>query len=84
MVLILWLLWYFLTFHNILQKTGVVGALAAFMYDDFDIKDPRAREIATIRMIAKLPTLAAIAYRTSLVCNFSSNFKILGTSNSLS
>jgi citrate synthase len=46
--------------------TGVVGAMAAFYHDSTDITDPRQREIASIRMIAKIPTLAAMAYKYSL------------------
>ena len=45
---------------------GVVGALSAFYHDSLDIKDPEQRDLATYRMIAKLPTLAAMAYRYSM------------------
>src|SRR4026207_2006932 len=44
---------------------GVVGALSAFYHDSIDIKDPAQREMASIRMIAKMPTIAAMAYRYS-------------------
>jgi len=37
------------------------------MHNDFDIKDPKDRELAAIRIIAKLPTIAAIAFRTANV-----------------
>ena len=46
--------------------TGVVGAMAAFYHDSTDINDPRQREIASIRMIAKMPTIAAMAYKYSV------------------
>jgi citrate synthase len=42
---------------------GVVGAMSAFYHDSTDIDDPRQREIASHRMIAKLPTIAAMAYK---------------------
>jgi citrate synthase len=45
---------------------GVVGALAAFYSDSADISDPVQREIASIRMIAKLPTIVAMAYKYSV------------------
>jgi len=43
-----------------------VGALSAFYHDSIDIKDPRQREMASIRMIAKMPTIAAMAYKYSV------------------
>ena len=45
---------------------GVVGALSAFYHDSTDISDPRLRMIASHRMIAKMPTIAAMAYKYSL------------------
>jgi citrate synthase len=45
---------------------GVVGALSAFYHDSTDIHDPRQREVASHRLIAKLPTLAAMAYKYSV------------------
>jgi citrate synthase len=45
---------------------GVVGALSAFYHDSIDIKDPEQREMASIRMIAKMPTIAAMAYKYSI------------------
>jgi citrate synthase len=42
---------------------GVVGALSAFYHDSTDINDPRQREIASHRLIAKMPTLAAMAFK---------------------
>src|SRR5262249_56886007 len=45
---------------------GGVGALSAFYHDSTDISDPQQREIASIRMIAKMPTIAAMAYKYSV------------------
>ncbi|GIT92159.1 citrate synthase [Jannaschia pagri] len=42
---------------------GVVGAMSAFYHDSTDINDPRQREIASHRLIAKMPTIAAWAYK---------------------
>jgi len=44
---------------------GVVGALSAFYHDSTDINDPRQREIASHRLIAKMPTIAAMAFKYS-------------------
>ena len=52
--------------HPMAVLTGVVGAMAAFYHDSTDINDPVQREIASIRMIAKLPTLAAMVYKYSV------------------
>src|SRR3546814_8707597 len=45
---------------------GVVGAMSAFYHDSTDISDPRQREIASHRLIAKIPTIAAMAYKYSV------------------
>ena len=45
---------------------GVVGALSAFYHDSTDITDPHQRDIASLRMIAKMPTIAAMAYKYSI------------------
>ena len=45
---------------------GVVGAMSAFYHDSTDINDPWQREVAAIRMIAKMPTIAAWAYKYSV------------------
>jgi citrate synthase len=45
---------------------GVVGALSSFYHDSLDIHDPVQREISSIRLIAKMPTLAAMAYKYSV------------------
>ena len=45
---------------------GVVGALSAFYHDSTDITDEWQREVAALRMIAKMPTIAAMAYKYSV------------------
>ncbi len=45
---------------------GVVGALSAFYADSANVNDPIEREISARRMIAKVPTLAAMAYKYSI------------------
>ena len=52
--------------HPMAVMCGVVGALAAFYHDGLDIFDPRHRMIASHRLIAKMPTVAAMAYKYSL------------------
>jgi citrate synthase len=52
--------------HPMAVMCGVVGALAAFYHDGLDIFDPRHRMIASHRLIAKMPTIAAMAYKYSL------------------
>ena len=52
--------------HPMSVLVACVGALAAFYHDSTDINDPRQRELASVRMIAKLPTLAAMAYKYSI------------------
>ena len=51
--------------HPMAVMVGVVGALAAFYHDSTDISDPKHRFVASTRMIAKMPTIAANAYRYS-------------------
>lgn len=51
--------------HPMAIMMGVVGALSAFYHDSLDISDPEQREHAFIRMIAKMPTIAAWAYKYS-------------------
>ncbi|MFD1701646.1 citrate synthase [Methylopila henanensis] len=69
--------------HPMAVLCGVVGALSAFYHDSTDITDPDQREIAAIRMVAKIPTLAAMAYKYSIgqpfvypqnALDFSANF----------
>jgi citrate synthase len=52
--------------HPMAVMVGVVGALSAFYHDSTDINDPKQREIASRRMIAKLPTIAAMAFKYSI------------------
>src|SRR5271156_467226 len=52
--------------HPMAVMCGVVGALSAFYHDSTDINDPRQREIASHRLIAKMPTLAAMAYKYTI------------------
>jgi citrate synthase len=52
--------------HPMAIMVGSVGALSAFYHDSLDISDPEQRNISSIRMIAKLPTLAAMAYKYSI------------------
>jgi citrate synthase len=52
--------------HPMAIVCGVVGAMAAFYHDSVDINDPQQREIASIRMIAKIPTIVAMAYKYSV------------------
>ena len=52
--------------HPMAVVCGVVGAMAAFYHDSTDINDPMQREIASIRLIAKMPTIVAMAYKYSV------------------
>jgi citrate synthase len=52
--------------HPMAVMVGVVGALAAFYHDSLDIHDPSQREISAHRLIAKMPTIAARAYKYSV------------------
>jgi citrate synthase len=52
--------------HPMAIMVGVVGALSAFYHDSTDITDPRQRMVASHRLIAKMPTIAAMAYKYSL------------------
>jgi len=52
--------------HPMAIMTGLVGALSAFYHDSTDINNPEHREIAAIRLIAKMPTLVAMAYKYSV------------------
>jgi citrate synthase len=49
--------------HPMAIMCGVVGAMAAFYHDSTDINDPKQREVASHRLIAKMPTIAAMAYK---------------------
>ncbi len=52
--------------HPMAICCGVVGALSAFYHDSTDISDPHQRMVASYRLIAKMPTIAAMAYKFSL------------------
>ena len=52
--------------HPMAMMLGVVGALSAFYADSANVNDPKEREISSRRMIAKVPTLAAMAYKYSI------------------
>jgi citrate synthase len=49
--------------HPMAVMVGVVGALSAFYHDSLDINNPEHREISAMRLIAKVPTIAAMAYK---------------------
>jgi citrate synthase len=52
--------------HPMAVMVGVVGALSAFYHDSLDINDPQQRELASYRLLGKMPTIAAMAYRYSV------------------
>ena len=52
--------------HPMAVMCGVVGALSAFYHDSTDINDPHHRMVASYRLIAKMPTIAAMAYKFSI------------------
>jgi citrate synthase len=52
--------------HPMAVMCGVVGALSAFYHDSTDIDDPYQRMVASYRLIAKMPTIAAMAYKYSV------------------
>ncbi len=52
--------------HPMAIMCGVVGALSSFYHDSTDIDDPQQRVIASHRLIAKMPTIAAMAYKYSV------------------
>ncbi|MCC0019596.1 MAG: citrate (Si)-synthase [Nitratireductor sp.] len=49
--------------HPMAVMTGVIGALSAFYHDSTDISDPHQRMVASLRMVAKIPTIAAMAFK---------------------
>ena len=49
--------------HPMAVLVGVIGGLSAFYHDSLDINDPENRKVAAIRLIAKMPTITAMAYR---------------------
>jgi citrate synthase len=52
--------------HPMATMVGVVGAMSAFYHDSTDVNDERQREIAAHRLIAKMPTIASMAYKYSI------------------
>ncbi|WP_372885097.1 citrate synthase [Shimia sp.] len=52
--------------HPMAIIVGVIGAMSAFYHDSTDINDPRQREVASHRLIAKVPTIAAMAYKYTI------------------
>ena len=52
--------------HPMAIICGVIGALSAFYHDSLDINNPQHREVSAVRLIAKMPTLAAMAYKYSI------------------
>jgi citrate synthase len=52
--------------HPMSVLVGTVGALASFYHDSLDINDPHHREVSALRLIAKMPTLVAMAYKYSI------------------
>jgi len=52
--------------HPMAIMVGVVGALSAFYHDSLDISNPEQRHLATVRLIAKMPTIAAMAYKYAI------------------
>ncbi|MGV6852064.1 MAG: citrate synthase [bacterium] len=52
--------------HPMAMLTGVVASLAAFYHDSLDMENPEHRNLSAIRLIAKIPTMAAWAYRHSI------------------
>jgi citrate synthase len=52
--------------HPMAVMVGVTGALSAFYHDSLDINDPHHREVSAFRLIAKLPTIVAMAYKYNM------------------
>ena len=52
--------------HPMAMMTGMIGSFAAFYHDTLDMEDPEQRRLAAIRLIAKVPTIAAACYRYSI------------------
>ncbi|QFU76064.1 citrate (Si)-synthase [Halioglobus maricola] len=52
--------------HPMAIMCGVVGALSAFYHDSLDISDEHSRQVAAFRLIAKMPTIAAMSYKFSI------------------
>ena len=52
--------------HPMAMLCGMIGSLAAFYHDELDLEDPEQRRMAAIRLLAKVPTIAAACYRYSI------------------
>ncbi|MCX7556427.1 citrate synthase [Xanthomonadaceae bacterium JHOS43] len=52
--------------HPMAMLTGMLGSLASFYHNELDLEDPEQRRLAAIRLIAKVPTIAAACYRYSI------------------
>ena len=52
--------------HPMAMLTGMLGSLASFYHNDLDLEDPEQRRLAAVRLIAKVPTIAAACYRYSI------------------
>jgi citrate synthase len=52
--------------HPMAMMTGMLGSLAAFYHGHLDLEDPEQRRLAAIRLLAKVPTIAAACYRYSI------------------
>src|SRR5687768_4960878 len=52
--------------HPMAMLTGMLGSLASFYHNDLDLEDPEQRRLAAIRLIAKVPTIAAACHRYSI------------------
>ncbi len=64
--------------HPMAVMVGVVGALSAFYHDSLDVNNPEHREISAMRLIAKVPTIAAMAYK------YNTGYPFMYPKNSLS
>ena len=52
--------------HPMAVMIGVVGSMSAFYHDSLDIQDPQHREVSAYRLLAKVPTIAALSYKYNL------------------
>jgi len=52
--------------HPMAMLCGVVGALSSFYHDDLDITDPEQRKRSAVKLVAKLPTISAMAYKYTI------------------
>ena len=52
--------------HPMAMLVGMLGSMASFYHNDLDLEDPEQRRLAAVRLIAKVPTIAAACYRHSI------------------